>query len=306
MKRKLFLLSAAIVGALNFSAPRASAQITDITVNNGYGSYSAITDTLVTNPDPRPGVDTLSEVDNGNSTSKNWDLEAFGYNPTSSSLTYVAGFNPIGEVDPDTNITYGLGDIFLSSKSIDSGYGVPNLPLSGTLNIPVTPLDYNNPGYNYVVHWTNITSTQLTYSIYALTDQAQVLTPNFAENRTAGAYRLDVSNSPDGSLTLVGTGSAAITTETNAQVNSLLNEQLFTGAAKNDAAADNFIASFDLSQLNLSGFNAHLTEACGNDLLAGSFDPNVSSTPEPHSFALGLMAWLGFMVLIARHRARNP
>lgn len=274
-----------------------SAQITDITVNNGWtqssgqpSGYSAITSSN-TNPDPRPGVDALGYVNGPDIADKAWDLEAFGYNPSAQTLTYVGGFNPNGVTDSNTGLTYGFGDLFFSTPGNSPALmaNQPTLPPSNPVDNPIVPpADYSNPGYTDVIHINSVAGSTLSYSLYRITDQAQLLTVGFQVNQDAGPYALDVAASPDGSVTLLGTGTATISTLTNTQVNSLLNESLFSGSALSDGSADNYDVSFNLSDLNLGAFDVRMTEQCGNDSLAGLV--SVTEVPEPRSLALGFLA----------------
>lgn len=278
---------------LSLGSIRGMAQLTDITVNNGWtessgspSGYSAIT-TSDTNPDPRPGVDALGYVNGPDLAEKAWDLEAFGYNTASQTLTYVGAFNPAGVVDTNTGITYGMGDLFFSPFGNSPGLltNQPTLPSSSPNNVPVTAEDYTNPGYDYVAHITGVTGTTLSYSLYRITNQAQLLTVGFQVNQDAGPYALDVASSPTGSAIFLGNGTATISTYTNAGVDALLNEALFSGSALGDSTADNYAVSFNLSSLGLSGFDVRMTEQCGNDSLAGAI-----ATPEPCSLGLGFLA----------------
>jgi hypothetical protein len=274
------------------SISRSQAQTSDITVNNGFpGGYAEI-DASNTNPDPRPGVDALGYVNAGDVADKIWDLEAFGYNSQSSTLTYVGGFNPNGVVDSNTGISYGLGDIFFSpvNSQIAGTANQPTLPSSNPVDNPVSSQSYLNPGYTYAIHLNSVTSSTINYSLYALSSQAQLKTVEFQVNQASGPYALNVPvDLANGSITLLGSGTATIFDETNAQINSLLNEQLFTTSV-GDPNLDNYVASFNLADLDLSSFNVDVTEQCGNDLLSGSYNPALLSTPEPGSIYLGMLA----------------
>jgi len=287
-----FVVVTVVMAASGIS--QSQAQLTDITVNNGDPQGYAEIDASNTNLDPRPGVDALGYVNAGDVADKIWDLEAFGYNPQSNTLTYVGGFNPSGVVDSNTGISYGLGDLFFSpvSNHISGTANQPTLPSSNPVDYPVTSQSYLNPGYVYAVHLNSVTSSRVNYSLYALSPQAQLETVEFQVNQNSGPYALNVSaDLANGSITLLGSGTATIYDETNAQVNGLLNEMLFTTSV-GDPNADNYVFSIDLASLDLSSFNVDVTEQCGNDLLAGSYNPTLLSTPEPGSIYLGVLASL--------------
>jgi len=259
------------------------AQLLDITVNNGQGTsasdYGVIPTSDNTNPDPRvvngTPVMSLGYVNANCVANKSWDLEAFGYNSTAKSLTYIGGFNPL-----QANEGISLGDIFLSTGPVTQPNGLSQ------------NTDYSNPGYAYAIHFTTATNgSSLNYTIYKLTSTTQLQTVEYNQNLDSDPYALDLSKL--GGATIVATGTSAVSTDTNAQVNTLLNETLFnTPADKTDTTADNYVASFNLSSLNLSSFDANLTEGCGNDDLAGS---TLAATPEPRAMYLGFAATAFFL-----------
>jgi hypothetical protein len=280
------------------------AQIQDITINNGQGTspsdYSAITGQN-TNPDPRvvngTPVDALGYVNEGDIATKEWDLEAFGYNPTSNALTYVGGFDPAStNYDPVDGISnWHLGDIFLSAGSVTQPTGL-------TANST-----YTNPGYTYAIHFILPTngSLNLTYQIYKLTvGESELETVFFNQNLDSDPYALDLNNLKGDTLVSINgqtTFSATVTKDTNAQVNTLLDETLFdTTADKASTTADNYVLSLNLpSSLDLTSFEASLTEQCGNDDLKGAYSvpTHLVPLPEPRSISFALVAGVLFFVL---------
>jgi hypothetical protein len=301
-------------------ASAAHAQITDITVNNGISTspsnYNSITPSSYgadpggdfnTNADPRIvnsiPVLALGYVNSGDVPDKSWDLEALGYQASSHALTYVGGFNPM-----TADEGYNLGDIFLSPGPVPQTGGTAG---GGNTNPSIGT--YPNPGYTYAIHITSVdlTTSTLTYSIYQLTTGAAVLDTvaynNYQNNPLSDPYALDLNGV--GYTTVASGLTTHVSTDTNTQVNQLLNEtgaggttELFT---EDDGAADNYVTSFDLSSIgsqNLTSFDASLTEECGNDLIKGAYPgpgENLVATPEPKSIYLTLVA-AAFFVYIYR------
>jgi hypothetical protein len=311
--KKLSLIIAAACIAFNGAA---YAQIQDITVNNGISAsssdYAAVAGN--TNQDTRVvnGVDVnaLGYVDAGDVNTKDWDLEAFGYQstaatqsaPASSSLTYIGGFNPL-----TTDEDYNLGDIFLSQ-------GTATVPQTGGTagggnSSPGPNTPYTNPGYAYAIHITgvNLSNSTLTYNLYQLNGPAALVETvsfnNYQNNPLSDPYALDL-NGTGYSLVNSSPLTATVSLDTNHQINQLLNENIFNptgvGAASN-TIADNYVVAFDISSLNLTSFNASLTEQCGNDLLAGSTDALMTQeVPEPSTWAL-LLGGLGLLAFWRTH-----
>ena len=287
-------------GLMTAIASHLSAQtIQDITVNNGQGTdpsdYSAISTSnpyaylatnFNTNPDPRvvDGVPVLAlgYVNANCVPDKSWDLEAFGYSASANTLTYVGGFNPL-----QTNEGYSIGDIFLSTGTVTQPAGL------------MQNTDYSNPGYTYAIHFTPTGGSTLAYSIYQLTSATQLLTVAFNQNLDSDPYALDPSNL--GGATVIASGTTTVSAVDNAQVNTLLSENLFNSSSTANTSADNYVATFNLPA-GLTDFYASLTEQCGNDALAGS--SAIIAAPEPTSFYLGIVAGILF-VGVARLQARR-
>jgi hypothetical protein len=297
-------LLAAFLGLLSFGA--AHSQVTDITVNNGQGTspsdYTNISPTnefanqntevppdYNTNPDLRTAggtpVQALGYLNANCIPDKSWDLEAFGYTASTSTLTYVGGFNPT-----QANEGYSLGDIFLSTPSTSTISQPSGLSQNE---------DYSNPGYSYAIHFTGTSATTLSYTIYALTGGTQLQTVAFNQNLDSDPYALDLTyDLANNNIAAVYSGTTSVALKTNLQVNNLLDENLFYQPGVIDSPlADNYVASFDLSTLDLSSFNASLTEQCGNDALSGSSSAVIetTATPEPKSVCLALMATALFL-----------
>jgi hypothetical protein len=121
---------------------------------------------------------------------------------------------------------------------------------------------------------------------------------NYGNNPLADPYALDLAA---GGYSVYGSDvglTTTITAEDNNTVNTNLTaygktgstpETLFdttddTNQASN-ADLDNFVVSFNLSSLDLSSFEASVTEQCGNDDLKGLY-----VTPEPKSIYFALLA----------------
>jgi hypothetical protein len=284
-----------------FGAPCIHAQIQDITVNNGQGAspsdyspistsnpYAYLGTNFNTNPDPRIGsnglpVMALGYVNANCVPDKSWDLEAFGYDPTTASLTYVGGFNPA-----TTNEGYSLGDIFVSPELVTQ---------PGSLS---QSTDYSNPGYTYAIHFITTGGPTIDYDIYQLTSATQLQTVAFDQNLDSDPYALDLNNL--GGATIIGTGMATVELMTGAGVNSLLNETGLNGTTAlfntptDQTSDDNYVLSLNISSMNLAGssFNASLTEQCGNDAIAGAYvaSNTFQAVPEPISSSYGIMGVL--------------
>jgi hypothetical protein len=311
-------------------------QTTDITVNNGIstspsnfasiapstyganpgGDFNTNPDLRTTGPSNTPVLAT-GYVNHDDVPDKIWDLEAFGYQSSSQLLTYVGGFNPLAP-NVDSGTSYSLGDIFISTGPVTQ---------TGSSINTNSPAPYNNPGYSYAVHFTATGPSTLSYTIYQLTTSStpgqgsQVLTVggqpgvndnNFENNGESDPYALDLNANGTvvGGGTAVATGTATVALDTNAQVNSLLDENLFyePGVIDNPTA-DNYVVSFDLSSLDLSSFGVSLTEQCGNDLMDGESDAltTTTATPEPKSIFLAFLATAFFLggVSLKRHYLRD-
>ncbi|HEY0257967.1 MAG TPA: hypothetical protein VGC39_11030 [Candidatus Methylacidiphilales bacterium] len=285
-----FLLAATIMISTVVSA---RAQTKDITVNNGQGNsasdYSKITASN-TNADPRKGVYDLGYVNSGDVADKSWDLEAFGYNaaPKSQTLTYVGGFDPATKNDG-----ISLGDIFITT-------GTTKVSLPGNMKANST---VTNPGYTYAIHITNISGSTLTYSIYKLAANTKLETVFYTQNLDSGPYGLDMSSL--GNATVIASNlKATVSLETGSQVNSLLNENLFT-TSSDQASDSNYVVSFNLTSLDLSAFTASLTEQCGNDELTGAYE---TPLPEPSSWTMALLVLmaLAYLRLARRSESEEP
>ncbi len=230
-------------------------------------------------------------------------------------MTYVGGFNPSGTIDSNTNINYNLGDIFISA--LGQPVANPSYSSLGSGDIPGTSADYSNngngstPGYAYAIHLGSVTNGVLSYSILALNSGTQLLSTEFGVNQVSNPYAVDISK---GSYTDLYDGTASVQNLTNSGVNQLLGESLF-GNTGSYNPQNNYAVSFDIStllsnastndpSLLTSGLALVETEQCGNDLLAGAVSPlDIVATPEPSSWALGLIALGG--VIYLRRRARS-
>ena len=292
------LSTIATMAILTLGVTHAGAQIADITVNNGQGTdpagYTTIsTPTNSTNPDPRAGVFALGYLNYNCIPDKSWDLEAFGYNANTNSLTYVGGFNPL-----QANEGYSLGDIFISQGAVVQPGGLSQ------------GMDYSNPGYTYAIHLIpgggGPNPTNIGYDIYQLTNTTQLQTVAFNQNLVSDPYALDLNNL--GGATIVASGSADVQTgATGNDVNTLLGETLFN-TANDQASADNYILSLNLAPWSLTGgFKASLTEQCGNDALAGVYPGSAVAAPEPTSVYNALLATIFFLGMFQlRKRTLQP
>jgi hypothetical protein len=223
------------------------------------------------------------EVEIGNLTSQEWDLEGFFLDGT--QLTMVGGYDFLNGYDD----TYS-GDIFLDvdgdMKYGDDADGLTDGMTWGDLgNISID----NVFGYDYVLdlNFDPDSNTQ-TYDVYQIDENAKLISPYFRRNDSSGAYEYK-------------SGGTLLTSGTIDYVAGLSDAETgFEGGSHNAATVDlGFIT-------DATDFTAHFTLSCGNDDLIGKghlggTTPPVA-TPEPGTL---LLLGGGLLALVGLNRKRN-
>jgi hypothetical protein len=206
-----------------------------------------------------PGED--EEVEPGNTTGQEWDLEGFFLNGT--KLTMVGGYNFLTGAGG-----FRSGDIFIDVDG-DAQYGEDASGLVGGLNskgngiFPIT----NVYGYDYVFDL-DVASDKLDYDVYKLDGSSVLESVHYRINDGANPWRYKE-------------GGEMIAEDVEFQYFSWDGEGLFKGNFHNALMVDLGI----LGDVIDDGFLAHFAIECGNDNLMGSAP---APTPEPATmFLLG-------------------
>jgi hypothetical protein len=217
-----------------------------------------------------PGED--QEVEPGNVTGQQWDLEGFFLDGT--DLTIVAGFNLKNGVDDWTS-----GDIFIDIDG-DAEYGID---LSNSASNGVTSVA-NSFGYDYVVD-VDWAGAEITYDLLSIDENAKVMTTYYGSNQRANpwVYASD-------KIQKIGSTKTMGTDDYKANLSDL--QAGFSGGT-------HYAAIFDLSELfGLQGvsednFLAHFTMECGNDNLIGA-------VPEPSTMIISGIFLIGAGFFVRR------
>lgn len=248
-------------------ASGAYAGYVDITINDGSPSWTYGTD-------PRPGVGESGETEANTLNNPSWDLRAFAFDPGSSQLTVVSGFNPLS-----LNGGFGIGDIFIDNNN---SFTVPSRPNPGN-----GYFDYVNSGvgYEYAVDLIDPSHGGLGYNVVALSGASILRSGEYAQNAISDPATL-VASAAD---TILSSGLFAVTTKTDAQVFADLGINIGTNGGTN------YIFSFNLSSVPLAnGATFRLTQECGNDLLVGR------AVPETSTWVMGFVALGAVALMLAR------
>jgi hypothetical protein len=278
-KHSIGVALVAIITAISLSsATTASAQLIDITINDGspsanYGS------------DPRPGIGESGETEAGTISNASWDMRAIAWDITTNKLTIVSGFNPL-----TTNDGFAIGDIFVDTNNSFTVPSRPN-PANGYFT-------YANSlaGFEFAVDITGNSGGNLMYNIVALSGASTLVTGFYGQNAISDPASLLAS--PADTILASG-GMSAVTTKTDAEVFTDLGINIGTNGGTN------YIFSFDLTPIVGSfvdnGATFRLTQECGNDLLVGKLAPD-TAIPEPSTFLL--VAAAGTVCLTFRRRSK--
>ena len=198
-----------------------------------------------------------------------WDTEAFLWNSTTSLLSLVAGFDLQFGSGPDGN-TYPSGDIFIDTTGdIRFGESVHAPPAHAGGQQPNSLFNYD---FVLDINWAN-----LTYNLYGLTPNSQVMAVALANNRPG--------SSP---VTFVHTFETAIQANVGfAYTTGLADFAGLQGDVEVGGPSHNQ-ADFILPWLPEDpGFVVHYTYWCGNDAILGSTnDDYPPDIPEPTTVAL--------------------
>jgi hypothetical protein len=207
-----------------------------------------------------PGED--EEVEPGNTTGQEWDLEGFFLNGT--KLTMVGGYNFLTGADG-----FRSGDIFIDVDG-DAQYGVDASGLDGLDGIKEITNAY---GYDYVF---DLNVNAETYNLYSLDQDSKLRSVYYRSNDGANPWRyepvVDENSLQAGSI---------IYDSWNGSASPFEDLPAFAGDFHNAVTVDLGI----LGDVIDNGFLAHFTIECGNDNLMGSAP---APAPEPATmFLLG-------------------
>lgn len=237
----------------------------DITVHDRFGTHSSY------GVDPRPGIDESGSVSPGAIVGPTWDLRGLAFEPATSTLTSIGGFNPL-----TSNLGFRIGDIFIDMNG-DAGI-VSRPAVDGYFPRP-------NPGFEYVIHLGAVQGNALQYDIYQLDAGSMVETGYYHQFGLADPWAL----LPSGE-TLLDSGIAPVTTMSSADVFN----QFGVDVGNNGL---NYLIGFDLPFLAGQNFEVYQTIQCLNDSIQGSY--NV--VPESGTMVAGFGV-LGVIALAVRRR----
>jgi len=195
------------------------------------------------------------EVSNGCVANQNWDLEAFMLD--GSSLSLIGGYD-----FRNGRENFDAGDIFIDVDN-NAQYGT-------TLSSSITgeQVVANTFGWDYVL---DLHMDNLTYDVYSLTPQSEVVTVHYSINADANPWRY-------------ASGGALVTSGVIDYVTGLTNDQTgMTGGSHNMLTVD--LAFLDHGQ----DFTAHNAIQCGNDNIIGK---GTVSVPEPGIYSLFVSGFL--------------
>lgn len=222
-----------------------------------------------------------NEVEPGNLTGQQWDLEGFFLKGT--TLTVVGGFDfKNGVADPYTGRLprYHSGDIFIDTNG-QVVYGASLANDQGSQGGSPVTLSNSNFGYEYVI---DLDFATLTYNVYLLNDSS-LFTVYFDQNSDSNPWRYASGGTAVSGYQ--GKGFPYYTGLSNLQVGGLT---LWNGQGTHNAF------SVDISFLpSPTSFLAHFTVECGNDNLMGQ-------VPEPGTMVLLVTGLLGLAAVRGRLR----
>lgn len=256
--------------------------------------------------DPRQGLTESGRVTANCATNASWDLRAIAYNPATSQLMIVSGFNPLA-INYDQNVTGDIiGDIF-----IDINNSFTN-PTRASIGIPATngSHEYSNSssgvGFEYAIHLNDPAHSvngNLSYDLFALNSASVLLTSDYNQNASSDPAFL----SPKATDQIKFSGLSEVVTLTDKQVYDVYGINVGTNGGYFDGhtvGPDNYVFTFDLSAASLAnGANFRLTEQCGNDLLVGQLAAGVAvaAVPETSTWLMGLLAVGAVLFMVRRN-----
>jgi hypothetical protein len=266
MKRLIITLSIAVLFAA-FAGVHTSFAL-------NLGDNITISDLNSSNDNDWYGDREDQETEPGTTSDQAWDLEGMFLDGTKLSL--VGGYDFM-----NGNGNIYTGDIFIDVDG-DIKYGTDVDGVQGVENEEIS----NVFGYDYVIDISAIDDgLNFTYNIYAIDEQATLLSPYYDINYESGAFRYDSGGE------LIGSGDLTYQTGLSDD------ETGFLGGSHN-------ALSVDLDFLAIgTEFTAHYTMGCGNDDLMGAGKTTTpTATPEPGTL---LLLGGGLFAIISIIRKRN-
>lgn len=280
--------------AVAISNLTAKAALVDITVNDGLIHHNF-------GDDPRTGdISEYRSVSDPAVNTPVWDLRAFVFDTTTSQLTVVSGFNPLGKLD-----NFGLGDIFIDTNNSFTA----TFPLSSDLNSAFGfeyAIDLKNP-------WSPAAPGQINYEVLSLSSDTQFQLPSYGNSYPELAKGAPVLVKDLGSGSSLSPGLLTTTLEPSLPPAVDLTMTALDLKTKygvdftfngTNSGEKNYVFTFDLSAISfVNGATFRLTQECGNDLLVGQLAASpVVAVPETSTWVMGFLALGAVVFLVRRNR----
>ncbi len=241
-------------------------QAVDITVRDRFSTHSYY------GVDPRAGVDESGSVSPGAVANATWDLRALTFDPSTTKITSIGGFNPL-----TVNQGFRIGDIFIDLNGDVGQVGRP--AVNGYFSRP-------NPGFEYVIHLGPVQGGGVEYDIYELDAGSMVETGYYHQFGLADPWAF----LPNGEK-LIGSGVSPVSTLSSLDVLS----QYGADVGNNGL---NYLLGFNVPALAGRDFEAYQTLQCLNDSIQGGYKVSESG----NTFLLGSFGIIGVLSFMRRCR----